>query len=63
MWKISWIEYKGYDCNGHTVRGIFNGTKEEAIAYAIRENDGWDDEIEVVEFDIKSLEGKGLVFG
>ena len=62
MWKISWIEYKGYDCNGHTVRGIFNGTKEEAIAYAIRENDGWDDEIEIVEFDIKSLEGKGLVF-
>jgi hypothetical protein len=62
LWKISWLEYKGWDCNGHIITGIFNGTKEEAIKYAAGENEGGDYEIEAVEFDIKSLEGKGLVF-
>lgn len=62
LWKISWLEYNGWDCNGHTINGIFNGTQEEAFKYAHQENEGSEWEIEVVEFDLKSLEGKGLVF-
>jgi hypothetical protein len=62
LWKVSWLEYKGWDCNGHIINGIFNGTLEEAIKYAAGENEGEVYDFEVVEFDIKTLEGKGLVF-
>jgi len=62
MWKVSWLEYEGWDCTGHTIKGIFNGTLEEAIKYAEGKNEGEVYDIEVVAFDIKSLEGKGLVF-
>ena len=62
LWKVSWLEYKGYDCNGHTIRGIFNGTLEEATRYVKDQNEGEFYDFEVIEFDIKTLDGKGLVF-
>jgi len=62
LWKVSWLEYKGGDCTGHTINGIFNGTLEEAIIYAAYANEGDVLDFGVVEFDIKSLEGKGLLF-
>lgn len=62
LWKISWLEYSGYDCSGHTINGIFNGTKEEAIEYAKGRNEDGYNGVEIVEFDVKLLEGNGLVF-
>ena len=62
LWKIGWMEYSGYDCDGHLITGIFNGTKEEAIKYAKERNESLYFEEWAVEFDVKSLEGKGLVF-
>ena len=61
MYKITWLEYSGYDCSGHYIHTLYNGTKEEAEAYAHNNNEGSDGDIFIEEFDLKNLEKKGPI--
>lgn len=62
IWIITWLEYNGYDCSGHYISTLYNGTKEEALEYARSVNEGSDVDISIEEFDLKNLEQKGLIF-
>jgi hypothetical protein len=62
IYKITWLEYSGYDCSGHYISTLYNGTKEEALRYAYSNNEGIDGDVSIEEFDLKNLEKKGPIF-
>jgi predicted 3-demethylubiquinone-9 3-methyltransferase (glyoxalase superfamily) len=63
MYKISWLEYSGYDCSGHYISTLYNGTKEEALRYAHSNNEGTDGDINIEEFDLINFHTKkGPIF-
>ena len=64
MFKITWLEYSdsGYDCSGHYISTLYNGTEEEALEYAHSMNEGWKTDVDIEKFDLKNLGKKGPVF-
>ena len=62
IYKITWLEYSGYDCSGHYISTLYNGDKEEALRYAYSKNEGLEFDVSIEEFDLKNLEKKGPIF-
>jgi hypothetical protein len=57
LWYVAWTEYNGYDCFGHRVFNIFNGTQEDAM----KQVDGFED-VFIVEWSAENLNNSGWIF-
>ena len=62
LWIVFWTEYKGYDCFGHRMFNLYNGTYEDALEYGEARNKEKLDEVVVKVFDVKELNKTGAIF-
>jgi hypothetical protein len=62
LWIVFWTEYSGYDCSGHRMFNLYNGTYEDALEYGKARNKEKLDEVVVKEFDVKELNKTGAIF-
>ena len=62
LWIVFWTEYKGYDCFGHRMFNLYNGTYEDALEYGEARNKEKFDEVVVKAFDVKELNKTGAIF-
>jgi len=61
LWIVFWTEYKGYDCFGHRMFNLYNGTYEDALEYGEARNKEKLDEVVVKAFDVKELNKTGAI--
>jgi hypothetical protein len=61
LWIVFWTEYSGYDCSGHRMFNLYNGTYEDALKYGKARNEETFEEVVVREFDAAELNKKGAI--
>ena len=62
LWIVFWTEYRGYDCFGHRMFNLYNGTYEDALKYGNSRNEETFEEVVVKAFDVKELNKMGAIF-